>query len=74
MRQKLHGEFVRPDPSGTATYLMQIKGWKPICEDLPKRSSPRVGRVTNQHSAHIHGVPKTYRNRITLPSIWEKPK
>jgi hypothetical protein len=72
MKQKMHGEYVRPDPSGAVAYLMKIRGAKPICEDLPRRSSPRVGRVTSSTRMHVHGVPPTYRKRITLPSIWEK--
>jgi hypothetical protein len=72
MKHKMHGEYVRPDPASAATYLAKIRGWKPICEDLPRRSSPRVGRVGNSKPMHVHGVPKTYKSRITLPSIWER--
>jgi hypothetical protein len=72
MRQKLHGEYVRPDPSNTVAYLMNIRGSRPISEDMPKRSSTRVKRPMHNTVAHLHGVPKTYKDRITLPSIWEK--
>lgn len=71
--QKMWDHRNRPDPVQQAQLLDGQRCWKPISEGLPKRSSTRVKRPLHNTIAHLHGVPKTYKSRITLPTVWKEP-
>ena len=72
-KQKTHGFFQRPNPSGQASFLMAHRGEKPACEDMHKRSSPRVGRPQSAGNS-MHLQPRGYKTRITLSKVWKEPQ
>jgi hypothetical protein len=63
----------RVDPSNQAAFLMNHRNEMPISELMRKRSSMRVKRPVSAmayNAMKLHGVPRTYKSRITLSNVW----
>jgi hypothetical protein len=68
-KPKIYGFVQPPDPSGQASYLMTHRK-DALHVSRIKRSSPRVKAMPQSY--HPVSLTRGYRDRITLPKIWEK--
>jgi hypothetical protein len=68
--RKIHDFVQPPDPSGQASYLMSQRGDPPLI-GRHKKQSPRVGYPPPTTIHHVM-LRRGYRDRITLPPVWEK--